>query len=67
MYCLNYRYPGEYGQGGRVQVNPLSTLEEEEDDYTLHPTSQSLDVLQHRGRKDQADQGLSSVVSASGN
>jgi hypothetical protein len=39
----------DYGLPGRVQVNPLSTLEEEEDDYTLHPTVQALDVLQHRG------------------
>jgi len=39
----------DYGLPGRVQVNPLSTLEEEEDDYTLHPTVQALDVLHHRG------------------
>jgi hypothetical protein len=43
------RYPVDYGLPGRVQVNPLSTLEEEEDDYALHPTVQALDVLQHRG------------------
>jgi hypothetical protein len=45
---------------GRVQVNPLSTLEEEEDEYSnnitspstsIHPSIQALDVLQHRGGK----------------
>ena len=47
--CCCARYPVDYGLPGRVQVNPLSTLEEEEDDYTLHPTVQALDVLHHRG------------------
>jgi hypothetical protein len=57
LFCFVYnrmllcvRYPVDYGLPGRVQVNPLSTLEEEEDDYTLHPTVQALDVLQHRGK-----------------
>ena len=49
LWC---RYPVDYGLPGRVQVNPLSTLEEEDDEYPttpLHPSIQALDVLQHRG------------------